>query len=138
MPKRAVFLLISLFIAGLSLPAHAASGGGGGGASLNTVSLEPLVVNLAPPNLDRFLQVAMTFEAEDAKTAELLKTYTPVLRSRAIFVLTSKTKPELMTVEGKMSLMNELLDMARVSIPASSKEPSKGILDVHFTNFLVQ
>jgi len=43
--------------------------------------IENMVVNLADPGGDRFAQIGITLELEDAKTAEQVKQYLPAIRS---------------------------------------------------------
>ncbi len=98
--------------------------------------MEPFVVNMADPGGDRYLQLGISFEVEDAKMGEAIKAYTPILRSRILIVLSSKDVAALSTVEGKQQLMDELLDMARETIKGPGK--TKGVVDVHFTSFVIQ
>ena len=99
-------------------------------------ALEPFVVNLGGPTSERFLQIAISFEVKDGKMADMLKNFTPILRSRILMVLSSKDSDVLGTVEGKQELMDELLDMARETVKGPGK--NKGIVDVHFTSFVIQ
>ncbi|MFN7834490.1 MAG: flagellar basal body-associated protein FliL [Burkholderiaceae bacterium] len=98
--------------------------------------LEPFVVNLNDAGSERYLQVGIAFEVKDAKISELVKAYTPILRSRILLVLTSKEVKDVGTIEGKQKVMDELLDMARETIAGPTKD--KGIVDVHFSSFVIQ
>lgn len=102
------------------------------------VVLDPFVVNLAAPDTARYLQIGVTYEASNAKVAEEMKTYTPLIRSRILLVLSGKNVAQLTSIEGKQALMDELVDLARVSIPAEGKDPTHGIRDVHFASFVIQ
>jgi len=123
-------------VAFLALPVWA-NGGGGGGAS-PFFQLEPLVVNLAPPDTKKFLQVTVVIETKDPAATQVLKDYGPIIRSRTILILTTKSYQDLKSVEGKQRLMDELLDMARITLPDVPKDPSKGVSDVHLTSFVIQ
>jgi flagellar protein FliL len=102
------------------------------------IVMDPFVVNLANPDSARYLQIGITFEASNAKVAEEMKTYTPLIRSRILLVLSNKNVTQLTSIEGKQALMDELVDLARVSIPGDKKDPTHGIRDVHFASFVIQ
>lgn len=132
-------LLLALFFALLlSVDSHASTGGGGGGAASPFFQLEQIVVNLAPPDVNRYVQINLAIETSDPKTAQLLKDYTPVIRSRTIMILSSKSLAELKTQDGKFKLSSEILDMARMSIPHNSKDPTNGVMDIHITGLMIQ
>lgn len=116
----------------------AKAGGGGGGGASPFFQLEPLVVNLAPPDTKKFLQVTVVIETKDPAATQVLKDYGPIIRSRTILILTTKSYQDLKSVEGKQRLMDELLDMARITLPDVPKDPSKGVSDVHLTSFVIQ
>jgi len=100
--------------------------------------LDPFVVNLAEPDGSRYLQIGVTYELKDPPTAEQVKTYTPVIRSRILIVLSGKNVADLTSIEGKQRLMDELVDLARVTIHSDGKDPTAGVRDVHFSSFVIQ
>ena len=100
--------------------------------------LDPFVVNLAAPDQSRYLQIGITYETSNPLIAEEVKTYTPVIRSRILLVLSGKTVEQLTSIEGKQQLMDELVDLARVTIKGDPKDPTRGIRDVHFSSFVIQ
>lgn len=106
--------------------------------------LEPFVVNLAKPDDGRYLQIGITFELSSPVSGQAVKNFTPVIRSRILMVLSSKTAAELSSIEGKQRLMDELVDLARVTIAhdhaiAEAKlGPTSGVRDVHFSSFVIQ
>jgi len=100
--------------------------------------LEPFVVNLAEPDGNRYLQIGITYELTDAKVAEAVKNYTPVIRSRILIVLSGKNVNDLTSIEGKQKLMDELVDLARVTITTEQKDATNGVRDVHFSSFVIQ
>jgi flagellar protein FliL len=71
--------------------------------------VDPFTVNLADRDVDRYAQVAVTLEVVDQKTADLLKTYMPSIRSGVLMVLSAKTATELLSREGKEKLQQEIL-----------------------------
>jgi len=70
--------------------------------------VDPFTVNLADKDVDRYAQVAVTLEVVDQKTADLLKSYMPAIRSGVLMVLSHKTATELLTKEGKERLQKEI------------------------------
>jgi flagellar FliL protein len=99
--------------------------------------LETFTVNLTTVTIDRFLQIGITLELAGDETAEALKRQMPVVRSRILLLLASKTAEELATPEGKKKLMADILAEARAPLPAGGA-PSKGVEQVHFSAFVVQ
>lgn len=100
--------------------------------------LDPFVVNLANPDDGRYLQIGITYELKGPAAAEEIKNYTPIIRSRILIVLSSKTVADLTSIEGKQRLMDELVDLARVTLHGDGHDPSKGVRDVHFSSFVIQ
>lgn len=83
--------------------------------------MENMVVNLADPGGDRFAQVGVTLELTDAKTAELVKTYMPSIRSNVLLLVSQRSTEELLTREGKEKLA---VDIRReVARPLGFTEP---------------
>jgi len=102
------------------------------------VVMDPFVVNLAEPDNGRYLQIGVTYEVSTPVTAEEIKTFTPVIRSRILLVLSGKNVATLTSIEGKQQLMDELVDLARVTIKGEPKDPTRGVRDVHFSSFVIQ
>ncbi len=132
------------------------------------VPLEPFVVNLADKEADRFAQIGVTLEVEDAKFAEEMKAYMPAIRNGILMVLAHKTSAQLLSREGKLALAREIMREAVLPLgidasaePAPKAEPvqdeededdpdvkkpkkrqkavvANPIKHVHFSNFIVQ
>jgi len=117
------------------------------------VPLEPFVVNLADKESDRFAQVGVTLEVEDAKFAEELKAYMPAIRNGILMVLAHKTSAELLSQDGKIALQKEILRESvlplGIEVEDEDEAPAKGrkkkkravhnpVKNVHFSNFIVQ
>lgn len=100
--------------------------------------LDPFVVNLAKPDGNRYLQVGITYELKGPAAAEEIKNFTPIIRSRILIVLSSKTVADLTSIEGKQRLMDELVDLARITLKGDGHDPTKGVRDVHFSSFVIQ
>jgi len=119
------------------------------------VPLEPFVVNLADKEVERFAQVGVTLEVDDAKFADQLKAYMPAIRNGILMVLAHKTSAELLTQEGKLALQKEILRESvlplGIEVDDEGDGPSQGkrkkkrkstvhnpVTRVHFSNFIVQ
>jgi flagellar FliL protein len=71
--------------------------------------MENMVVNLADPGGDRFAQIGITLELEDAKTADQVKMYLPSIRSGILMLVSQRTAAELLQREGKEKLASDIL-----------------------------
>ena len=91
------------------------------------LAMENMVVNLADPGGDRFAQVGITLELADTKTAELLRTYMPSIRSSVLLLVSQCTTDELLTREGKeklaMDIRREALRPLGLTVPKPLKRP---------------
>jgi flagellar FliL protein len=63
-----------------------------------------MVVNLADPGGDRFVQLGITLELADDKTADKVKQYMPSVRSSILMLLSQRTAEDLLLLEGKEKL----------------------------------
>lgn len=70
--------------------------------------LENMVVNLADPGGERFVQVGITLELRDTKTAETVKQYMPSIRSGILMLLSQRNSDELLMREGKEKLATDI------------------------------
>ena len=125
------------------------------------VPLDPFTVNLADKDSERYAQVAVTLEIDDAKTADQLKIYMPAIRNNILMVLSHKTAAQLLTREGKEKLAKSILyatvrplgfEVAEEdeeaaaaaeadTAPKKKKKkapPALPVTAVHFANFIVQ
>ncbi len=126
------------------------------------VPLDPFTVNLADKESERYAQIAVTLEIEDAKTADELKVYMPAIRNNILMVLSHKTAAQLLTREGKEKLATSILyaavrplgydiddedddeEAAADEAPKKKKKKKKQpptnlpVSAVHFSNFIVQ
>lgn len=71
--------------------------------------LDPFVVNLADRDSDRFAQIGVTLEVDDAKFAEQMKLYMPAIRNGILMVLAHKTSQQLLERAGKDALAQEIM-----------------------------
>ncbi len=72
------------------------------------VPLDAFVVNLADKESDRFAQVGLNLQVEDAAVAEELKNYMPAIRNAILLILSHKTSTDLLSPEGKEALAKEI------------------------------
>jgi flagellar FliL protein len=159
MKKRAVAAQIDGADAG-----HAAARDAHGAAPIY-VPLDAFTVNLADNDAERFAQVAVTFEVEDDKAVEQVKSYLPSIRNAILLILTRKTSAGLLGGEGKEQLAREIARGAARAMgydvpaeepaadaasaaggeqaianrrPPRKAEPIGPIRRVHFANFIIQ
>ena len=115
--------------------------------------LEPFVVNLADRDADRYAQIGITLEVEDAKFAEEMKAYMPAIRNAVLMILSHKTAAEMQGRDGKEQLAAEIArEVVRplgINIDEDSGEDGakkkkkrtpvyNPVLQVNFSSFIVQ
>jgi len=130
--KRMMIMLVAFVVL--------AAGGGGGGwfylrgnsANANTVeapkkhvpptfvNLETFTVNLA--DREHYLQLGVTYEVAGNDTTDALKLNMPILRSKILLLLSSKTSETLVSAEGKSKLADELVAAARELLPLNPNQ----------------
>ena len=104
--------------------------------------LEPFTVNLADPGREHYLQIGLTYEVATGDVADALKAQMPLIRSRVLLLLTSRTADELASAQGKSKLATELVALARAALANSAapgvQNDEQGVADVHFSSFIIQ
>jgi flagellar FliL protein len=128
-----------LVLGGKAKPSQDADHGGAAAEVSKTpvfVSIEPYVVNLQPENGDQFLQTSLTLQVNDEATSEAIKTFMPLVRSRLLIALSSKKASELITVEGKKKLTEEII--ATLNQPFTPGGKAQQVSDVFYTSFVIQ
>ncbi|GAB4037137.1 MAG: hypothetical protein Fur0014_04590 [Rubrivivax sp.] len=120
--------------------------------------LDPFTVNLADKDADRYAQVGITLELDQAQTAETLKVFLPAVRNNILLLLASKTSAELLAPDGKTKLAKELMRETSRGLgvevedeeeedpdaPTSKKKRRKKVEQalpvtaVYFSNFIIQ
>ena len=93
---------------GTAKPAHSAAKGGHR-TPPTFLPMDPFVVNLADREADRFAQIGITIEVDDAKFAEEMKAYMPAIRNGILMVLAHKTSQQLLERSGKEALAAEIM-----------------------------
>ena len=128
------------------------------------VPLDPFTVNLADKDSERYAQIGVTLEIDDAKVGDELKIYMPAIRNNILMVLSHKSAAQLLTREGKEKLAKSILYAAvrplgfevdeeedeeaeqapAADTPKKKKKKKKAaapalpVVAVHFSNFIVQ
>ena len=122
--------------------------------------LEPFTVNLADREVERYAQVAVTLELDDAKTGDDVKAFMPAIRNNILMVLAHKTSAQLLSAQGKTRLAGEIQRATSRALGVEVDEPDDDeaadeadkpkkkkkkraqlalpIVAVHFSNFIVQ
>jgi flagellar FliL protein len=115
--------------------------------------LENMVVNLADPGGNRFVQIGISLQIQDAQTGEEMKAYMPSIRSSVLLLISQRTSEELLQLPGKEKLANDIVtDISRImgyrlpeAAPANgerpkrpSKLPPNPVQAVLFSSFIVQ
>ena len=122
--------------------------------------LEPFTVNLADRETERYAQVALTLELDDAKTADVIKNFMPAIRNNILMVLAHKTSTQILAAEGKTQLASEIQRATVRALGYEVEEPEADgeeddtktkkkkkkkkaevalpVVAVHFSNFIVQ
>ena len=76
------------------------------------VPLDPFTINLADREVDRFAQIGVTLQVEDAHAGDEIKAYLPAIRNNILLLLSRKTAADLAGAEGKELLAEEILRVA--------------------------
>ena len=97
------------------------------------IPLDPFVVNLADHEGERYAQVGLTLEVDDAKFGEELKTYMPAVRNAILMILAHKTSQQLLAREGKEALAEEIMREAvrPMGIEIDPPEAGEKAADAH-------
>lgn len=98
--------------------------------------MEAFTVNLQSEYGEQFLQTNLTLQVTDQDQIELIKLYLPHVRSRLLLLLSSKKASEILSVEGKNKLSDEILNIFKQ--PFTPQGPTIKVSNVLFTTFVVQ
>ena len=127
-----------------------------GGAAPVFVPLDPFTVNLADRQADRYAQVGITLEIEDAKTGDEIKAFMPAIRNNVLMAIGDRTAADLLGREGKALLAERIRREASRALGYEVDAGSPGrrragrrarrpkapaalpVKAVHFSNFIIQ
>ena len=131
------------------------------------VPMDTFTVNLADREAERFAQIGITLEIDDAKTGDQIKNYMPAIRNNILMAIADRTAADLMGREGKTRLAEKIkretaralgyevgdedaadsaqagATPAKAGASAAKKKkkqaaPVLPIRAVHFSNFIIQ
>lgn len=71
-------------------------------------TLEPFTVNLNDPRGERFAQVGVTLQFDQAEVEMQVKDHLPAIRNDVLMLISAKKVEELLTVDGKQRLAAEI------------------------------
>lgn len=100
------------------------------------VALDQFTVNLLPEGSDQYLQVTLAIKVADNSAVDAIKLYMPEVRNRILLLLSSKQASDLITIEGKQKLSEEI--MAETRKPVAPLLPQEKIMGALFTSFVIQ
>ncbi|HRH17965.1 MAG TPA: flagellar basal body-associated FliL family protein [Aquabacterium sp.] len=126
------------------------------------IPLDPFTVNLADRETDRYAQIGISLQVDDAKVGDELKVFMPAIRNSILLILSHKSADQLLSLEGKTKLAEEIkreaaramgyeIQEPEVEAPADAAEsaPKKKkkkkrvesynpIVQVHYATFIIQ
>jgi flagellar FliL protein len=117
------------------------------------VALDPFTVNLADRDQERYAQIGITLEVDEQKFADEMKGYMPAIRNSVLLILSHKTANELLALEGKEKLAEEIMreSVRPMGIEIDPEEEDAGskkkrrrqpvynpVQHVHFSSFIIQ
>jgi len=112
------------------------------------VPLDNFTVNLADREAERYAQIGISLELNDAKAGERIKVFMPAIRNNILMVLAHKRSSDLLERAGKEKLAEEVLRETERALglePPAAGAAKKGedeeprpVRAVHFSNFIIQ
>lgn len=94
------------------------------------IPLDAFTINLADREADRYAQISVVLELDDAAHAEAIKAFMPAIRNNILMLLAHKTASELIEREGKQRLAQEIrVETARalgIQMPDQTADPATG------------
>ena len=87
--------------------------------------LEQFTVNLQPEEGQQYLQTTLTLKVSEQDVVDNIKAQMPEVRSRLLFLLSSKKPSELSSVEGKNKLVQEIIHEVEDALPPVKTKAKK-------------
>lgn len=110
--------------------------------------LDNMVVNLADPGGNRYIQIGLTLQLQDAHTGDAVKAFMPSIRSRILVILSKRTAEDVLSAEGKSKLSADIIaavsEVMGYPTPKAEDEgkkkrgPASPVQAVLFSSFIVQ
>lgn len=89
------------------------------------VPLDPFVVNLADKDTERYAQIGISMQVGDAHLADEMKAYMPAIKDSIILILSHKTSEELLSLDGKQKMAEEIQRAAARAMGYDIEEPEE-------------
>ncbi len=120
------------------------------------LALDSMVVNLADPGGNRYAQLGITLQLQDAETEEAIKVYMPTIRNGILLIISQRTSEQMLGIEGKQTLAKDIIAEIshvmgyQVEEPKSADEserksrrkrrraPPNPVQEVLFSSFIIQ
>lgn len=123
------------------------------------VPLDAFTVNLADRQADRYAQIGITLELDDATSADRIKAFMPAIRNNILMAIADRTAADLLGREGKTLLADRVRREASRALghavddaetdpaedpavakarPSRKGTPALPVRAVHFSNFIIQ
>lgn len=96
-------------------------------------TLENFTVNLSGEG-EHFLQLGVVLQLKDEGTADKVKAYLPLIRSKILMLLSVKKAEDLQSADGKQALIAEILESTREPLQAEGENVQAVLLG----NMLIQ
>src|SRR5688572_26942185 len=87
--------------------------------------LDQFTVNLQPEDGQQFLQTSLTLKVSEQDVSDAIKAQMPEVRSRLLFLLSSKKPSQLSSLEGKNKLSEEILREVEAVLPPAKTKARK-------------
>lgn len=111
--------------------------------------LDTMVVNLADPGGNRYIQLGLTLQLQDSATGEAVKAFMPSIRSRILVILSKRTAEDVLSAEGKERLSTDIIGAVSETMGYSQPKAAEGegkrrraaagpVQAVLFSSFIVQ
>ena len=94
-------------------------------AARSFVTLEPFIVNLADTDLDRYTQIGVVLEVENAEANKKVADRMPAIRNGILLLISSKTASDLTSREGKEKLAGEIAMSAGKDLGWTPPDPNE-------------
>jgi flagellar FliL protein len=98
--------------------------------------VEMFTVNLLDTDRERYLQIGIVVELNDARMLDAVKLKMPIIRSQILMQLANKRMADLLGMQAKEKLALDIV--ARVRQQVESEAADRGIEKVHFSQFIIQ
>ncbi|MGB3935179.1 MAG: flagellar basal body-associated FliL family protein, partial [Burkholderiales bacterium] len=98
--------------------------------------VEMFTVNLLDTDRERYLQIGIVIELNDARMLDAVKLKMPIIRSQILMQLANKRMADLLGMQAKEKLATDIV--ARTRQQVESEAADKGVEKVHFSQFIIQ